>query len=456
MLICHRGEKASGRLLAGFGLVLAASLAVGPGCSSPLTAGSEAAVPTKAKGTSPGQARRVLVATVRPSHEPLKRSTTQPAHVEPYEKADLYAKASGFLGAIHVDIGDRVEEGQVLAELTIPEMQTQRAQKQAAIRQAEAGSRQAEAATEVARAGVQAAEARIVEVQASVKRYEAELTLAQSEFQRTQALVSRSAATASLLDEARSRLHAAEATLAMVRAQVKSSESALSQSRAELDKARADADTAAARVDVAEADLRNLEALMTYAVIRAPFAGIITRRLVDPGAFVQSAEARMADPIATLVRVDRKRIIVDLPESEAGWVQIGQPATFRYNSVGPRSLPGKVARITDALEFASRTMRTEIELDDPAEIRPGIFGQATITLADYPDSLMLPSSALLTGAEKPAVMVVEDGRARRREVQVGLDDGVRVQILSGLDGDERVITEGKSSVRDGQEVEVAG
>ena len=71
MVICNCGEKASGRLLAGFGLVLAASLAVGPGCSSPLTSGSEAAVPTKAKGTSPGQARRVLVATVRPSHEPL-------------------------------------------------------------------------------------------------------------------------------------------------------------------------------------------------------------------------------------------------------------------------------------------------------------------------------------------------------------------------------------------------
>ncbi len=456
MVIHRSGRTGACRLSAGFGLVLAAALAVGPGCSSPLTAGSEQAVAADSKHASPGQPRRVLVATVRPARAPLKRSTTQPAHVEPYETADLYAKASGYLGAIHVDIGDRVEKGQAVAELTIPEMDTQRAQKRAAIRQAEAGTRQAEAAVEVARAGVEAAEAKVVEVQASVKRYEAELTLAQSEFQRTQTLTSRSAATVSMLDEARSRLHAAESTRAMVRAQVKSSESALSQSRAELDKAGADVDTATARVEVAEADLQNLETLMAYAVIRAPFDGVVTRRLVDTGAFVQSAEARTADPIATVVRVDRKRIIVDLPESEAGWVQIGQPATFRYDSVGPRSLPGKVARITDALEFASRTMRTEIELDDPEEIRPGTFGQATITLADYPDSLMLPSSALLAGDDKPAVMVVEDGQARRREVEVGLDDGVRVQILSGLDGDERVITEGKGSVRDGQEVEVAG
>ncbi len=374
MAIHLRGRTAAGHVSAGFGLVLATALAIGPGCSSPLTAGSEAAVTSGTKDTPPGQSRPVLVATVRPAHAPLKRSTTQPAHVEPYEKADLYAKASGYLRIIHVDIGDRVEKGRVLAELAIPEMDTQLTQKQAAILQAEAGKRQAEAAVRVAQAGVEAAEAKTAEVQASVKRYEAELALRQSEFQRTQTLVSRSAATASLLDESRSQLHAAESSLAMVRAQVKSSEAAQSQSRAELDKARSDVDTAAARVAVSKADLANLRTLMAYATVEAPFDGIVTRRLVDTGAFVQSAETRMADPIVTVVRVDRKRIIVDIPESEAGWVEIGQPAVFRYNSVGPHSFPGKVARITDALDFGSRTMRIEIELDRPEEIRTGIFG----------------------------------------------------------------------------------
>jgi HlyD family secretion protein len=441
---------------AGVGLILATTPLVGSGCERPLSAQAPTIALAVVPEPSPGRSRPVVVATVQPTHAPLKRSTTQPAHVEPYEKADVYAKASGYLRTIHVDIGDRVKKGQVLAELSIPEMDTQLQQKQALIHQAEAGKKQAEAAVRVAQAGVEAAEAKLVEVQATIQRYEAELALGQSEFQRTQDLVNRAAATRSLLDEMRSKVHVAEANLATVRAQVKSAEAALSKSRAELDKARSDVATAAARVEVARADLKNLRTLVEYAMVKAPFNGVVTRRLADTGAFIQSAEARMADPILTLVRVDRKRIIVDIPESEAGWVKIGQPAIFRNNSVRRRSLPGKVARITDALDFASRTMRTEIELDDPEEIRPGTFGQATITLADYPDALMLPSTALLTGGEKPAVMVVESGRARRREVEVGLDDGVQAQILSGLNGDEQVIVEGKDSVRDGQAVEIAG
>jgi RND family efflux transporter MFP subunit len=440
---------------AGLGLILATMPLVGSGCERPLSAQAPRPAASVVPEPSPGQSRAVLVAAVQPTRAPLKRSTTQPAHVEPYEKADIYAKASGYLRTIHVDIGDRVKKGQVLAELSIPEMDTQLTQKQAMIRQAEAGKSQAEAAVRVALAGVRAAEAKLVEVRATIQRFEAELALAQSEFQRTQDLVNRAAATRSLLDEMGSRVHAAEANLAMVRAQVKSAEAALSQSRAELDKARSHVETAGALVEVARADLENLKTLRDYATVKVPFDGIVTRRLADTGAFIQSAETRKNDPIVTLVRIDRKRIVVDIPESEAGWVKIGQPAVFRFNSVGSRSLPGKVARITDALDFGSRTMRTEIELDQPEEIRLGIFGQATITLADYPDALLLPSTALLTGSEKPAVMVVENGRARRREVQVGLEDGVQAQILSGLDGNEQVIVEGKDAVRDGQAVEIA-
>ena len=101
-------------------------------------------------------------------------------------------------------------------------------------------------------------------------------------------------------------------------------------------------------------------------------------------------------------------------------------------------------------------MRTEVELDRPAaNLRPGTFGSVTIVLADHPDDILLPTSALLVGSSKPAVMIVKDGKAHSQEVDLGCNDGVRIQINRGLTGDEQVITDGKNSVREGQPVEIA-
>jgi membrane fusion protein (multidrug efflux system) len=111
-------------------------------------------------------------------------------------------------------------------------------------------------------------------------------------------------------------------------------------------------------------------------------------------------------------------------------------------------------RLADALDPSTRTMRVEVEPDTlPAGMRAGQFGTVAITLADYPGAVMLPVSVLLTGG-KPAVMIVAEGRAVRREITIGANDGDRVYVVAGLTGDEVVIAEGKDTVRDGLPVEV--
>ncbi len=432
-------------------ILTAAAPWFGSGCSQPLSAQPDGETDERSDPAS------VLVATVHPTRDHLQKTTTQPAHVEPYAQADIYAKASGYLQEIHVDIGDRVEKGQILAELFIPELETELVQKQAQVTRAEAEQAQTESALEVTGASVEAAEARLEEVRASVDRYEAQVALWSSELRRTETLVNRAAATQSLLDETRSKFRAAEADREMVRAQVQSAEAALSKSRAERAKAQADIVAAVAHVDVARAELKHFETLKRYAQVEAPFDGLITRRLVDPGAFIRTAaESGSPRPLLTIVRLDRKRIVVDVPDSEAGWVQIGQPATLRYNGQKTRSMPGEVVRIADALAPGTRTMRVEIQVEEPEQIRTGTYGQVEIILADYPDAMLLPSTALIHDGNETVVMVVEDGKARRRIVEVGLDDGTQAQILSGLDDEAEVIIEGKTSVRDSQPVEVAG
>jgi membrane fusion protein (multidrug efflux system) len=96
-----------------------------------------------------------------------------------------------------------------------------------------------------------------------------------------------------------------------------------------------------------------------------------------------------------------------------------------------------------------------VELDEPAkELRPGMFGSVSIVLADHPGALLLPTSVLVPGG-KPAVLIVQDGRARRKEIEVGYNDGVRMQVTRGLIGSEEVISDGKNLVQDGQPVEIA-
>jgi membrane fusion protein (multidrug efflux system) len=259
-----------------------------------------------------------------------------------------------------------------------------------------------------------------------------------------------------VVDSELNQLRAAEASLIASKANVTTTDANVKVEQAKLVQAQADVSSAKARVEAARADLEHTVILLGYGKITAPYDGVITQRLVHPGAFIQSAATSKTDHLFTIARVDRMRIVTEIPESESAWIKIGQPATLQVDAARGQQLAGKVARLADALDRRSRTMLVEVELDAPTQLlRAGMYGSVTIILADYPDALLLPTSALLAEAGKPAVMIVKDGKAYRQEVDLGYNDGVRIQINRGLNGDEQVITEGKNTVREGQPVESA-
>lgn len=448
---------------AGLAVVL---LIVLPGCS-----GQQSAAQTQTGKQSPaaisGSDQRIRVKVVRPTREPLKRqSTPQPAHVGPYEKTDIYARVSGYLdtfGQIKspdgmmrpVDIGDRVAKDQVLAKLSVPEMEQERQQKVALVDQAQADVEQAEASSSAAEAMVDAAKAKLEESTSHIARYEAELAFRKGEYDRYDTLVKERAVRQELADEKLNQYRAAGAAHQAAKAALATDGANIKVEQAKFSKAKADVTSAKARVKVALANHEQTVIMLNYATIKAPYDGVITRRLVDTGAFVQSAATGKAEPLFTLARVDRLRIISDIPEAEASLVKLGQTATLLVNASRGQQLNGKVIRFANALDSGTRTMRTEVELDGPAMIlRPGSFGSVTILLGDFPNALMLPTGALVPGNGKTAVLVVEEGKAHLREVELGLNEGGRVQVIRGLTGSDQVIADGKTSVRDGQAVEI--
>jgi RND family efflux transporter MFP subunit len=340
------------------------------------------------------------VTVVALEHRPLARTVTLAAGLEAYEQAPVYAKVAGYVASIAVDIGDRVTEGQVLATLDVPEMAQQYAQ----------------------------AENQLAEQRAEVARAEADAGLRQIMFDRSHGLRARGAITEQDLDQA----------------------------RAESAKARAEVRLAQARARSREARLEELRALMDYARLRAPFAGIVTQRFLDRGALVQAAAASPAvSPIVTVARIDTLRALVDVPEPEVPFVDRADRAVLDVASLPGRRFEGTVTRLAGALDPASRTMRTEVDIPNPdGTLLPGMYGSMTITVEAHPDAPSLPERVVRLQKERATVHVLDGDRAVERVVAAGLVVDGWVEILEGLTERDRIIASRGAIVSDGMRVEV--
>lgn len=394
------------------------------------------------------------VEVVHPERHAVRRTVGQPGQLQAYETAEVHARIPGYVKGWAVNIGAAVKKGQVLAELSVPELEAELRQKEAAIEQATARRKQAEAEVEVAQADIAGSEAKLVECRAGVHRADADLARWRAELHRVEKLFEARAQTGTLLDETRSKHQSAEATLEETRAHVKSAEVGLVQARASLDRARSDVAAANAAIDFARADANHAQAMLAYARIEAPFDGVVTRRNIDTGDLTRPGPD--GPPLFVVARSDILTIAVDVPEAIATEIDPGDRASVKLQAMNGRVVEGKVTRISWALDPKTRTIRVEIDIPNPeARLRPGLYAYATIVAVEHPDVLTVPATAIVEEDGKPRCVVVADGKAARRPVVLGLGDGTRVEVLSGLAPGDAVIKANAASLADGQPVEVA-
>jgi RND family efflux transporter MFP subunit len=271
-------------------------------------------------------------------------------------------------------------------------------------------------------------------------------------FRRVEQLFRERAQTGSLLDETRSKLRAAESAREEIDAKVKTAQAAIAQGRAALDKARADVVASKAGVAVARADARRVEALLGYTKIVAPFDGVVIRRNVDTGDLTVAGP--QGEPLFVVSRSDVVTVTVGVPELFAAAVGPGDRAEIRLQALPGRTIEGQVTRTAYALDPKSRTLRTEIDLPNPdGTLHPGLYAHVTIVAEERPSAMTLPTTAVIREGEKTSCVVVREGKAHRRPIAIGLNDGTRVEILSGLEGDEAAVKANAASLADGQPVE---
>jgi multidrug efflux pump subunit AcrA (membrane-fusion protein) len=260
-----------------------------------------------------------------------------PATIQALFVTDLYAKDSGYVSQVNNDIGDHVKKGEVLAVLEDPELQAQFDKAQAAVQQAKS-------ALEVAKRQLVGAQA--------------DLALQQVTLRRQKELFAGKAATAQTLDEAQAKEGVSSANLET--------------SKAKITLAEAD-------LEAAKAEAERLEALLQYDKITAPFDGVVTRRLVNPGDLVQAATSTRTAALFTVQEVDTVRVFADVPEASAAGVRPGVATEVKLYGIAGVTLRGTVTRIAAALDPATRTMQVEIDLPNPDEkLLPGMYAQATL------------------------------------------------------------------------------
>lgn len=423
------------------------------------TTGCNRQPPAQGGGASPATAPVVTV--VKPEKRPVKRLVEQPGTVHPFEETVLYPKIPGYVRAltadpdkanqpIHdrlIDIGSRVKKDQVLAELAVPELEEEFKQKEALVRQSVAEVVQSKKALAASAAGVAAAKAYVSETKAGLTRTQALYDRWQSESARVGRLVTGGVIDTQTRDETLNQFKAAEASRAEATAKVTSSEAAVTKAEAERDKAAADVVAAEARLDVARADARRVDALRGYLRVKAPFDGVVTRRAVNTGDYV-TAEGKHG--LFAVARIDPVRVVVNVPEADAGLVSSGQEVRITLQAMPGPPPVGKVVRTSWALEPGSRTLRTEVDLPNPdAKVRPGMYVSARLTI-ELPAEWSVPVAAIAKVNDESVIYLVEGGKAVRVPVQLLRGDGLFTQVRrykrpgmsdwTDVTGDERVAT----------------
>jgi len=204
----------------------------------------------------------------------------------------------------------------------------------------------------------------------------------------------------------------------------------------------------------ATANVRRLEQLESFKHIYAPFAGVIIRRNTDIGALINAGNSGMNQELFVLAQIDPIRVYVDVPEIYAPSVRAGLAATIELPSFPGQRFSGSVARTADAIDPATRTLRTEIDVPNRVgQLFPGSYAQVHFGVNVTTLRMSVPVNALLFRAEGPRAAVVgPDGKVRLKPVVIGRDYGTDVEILGGLDPSESIILNPSDSLEDGQAV----
>ena len=330
-----------------------------------------------------------------------------------YQEIDVHGKVSGYIRHIYVDIGDRVRKGQTLAVLEVPELQAE----------------------------VAGAEAGITRTQQNIVRLQNEVSMEQADYAAVHANFTR-------LKQASDQQPALVAAQELDDALAKDRSAA-----AQVEAAKSAVAAAQGQLGVSRAENLRVSSMEQYATITAPYNGVVTMRYADTGALIPAGTAEgLNQAVVRLAQSDVLRLRMPVPERDVPLVHIGSQVTVHVQATG-QQFPGTVVRYTRDVSNATRTMLTEVDVNNPdLTLTPGMYADVTFNLEQKNDALIIPASAIIQGDQPSAMLVDSNNRVRKQPIVLGISGENSQEITSGLKAGDKVIIGGQSELQPGQQV----
>ncbi len=386
------------------------------------------------------------------------------------ETSQLYSRVGGYVKKImeikkeEIDIGSLVKRDMPLALIKVPELRDELTEKIAKVTEAESTVKQAAAAVKQAEALVAQKQAEVKQAISHKSEKQALLDLQKTKWQRIQGLVTEGSIGKENLDEVLYAVKAAKSSLDSVTADEAAAKANVKAAEAGETKAIADKAAAVAKSKVAEAIKNRAETMVGFATITAPFDGIITKRFVDHGAFVQPATSNSgAKPLFEISRIDKVRVVASVPNTHASRVFVNQKVTFsNIGGLQGVGVQGKITRSSNTLDKKTRMMRVDVEFTNPVQkmnssekihLKPGMFGTLSVQVNEWESLPIVPVSAVLFDAlQQPYVMVANGNVCQKRLVKIVFNNAKTVGIATGIKIGETVVSNGAGKLKDQQEI----
>lgn len=342
----------------------------------------------------------------------MSEALTISSELVPFQEIDVYAKESGYVRQIFVDVGSHVRAGQLMAVLEMPEMEAQLQQRQASIRAQQ---------DEVTRASHE------------VDRVKAQHSVVHLQYQRIAGVAKNNPGMVAQqeVDDVQGKDLASES-------QLESTQGAYQ--------------AAVNQLNVAKALLEHDQALFNYSRITAPFDGVVTERFANLGALMQSGtSSTQATPLVRLSQETLFRLVIPVPESYVRYVHVGESVEVRVPSLG-RSFQGKVTRFSVDVTNATRTMHTEVDVPNTTKaLVPGLYAEAVLSLNNKPSVLAVPLEAVNHDGNRSSVLVVDSrNRIEDRPIVIGLQTANYVEVTNGVQAGEQVIVSDRGGLKPGE------
>jgi RND family efflux transporter MFP subunit len=356
-----------------------------------------------------------LAPVVLVTRAPLENVITLTGEFRPFQQVDVHAKVAGYIRHIFVDVGDKVKAGQELAILEVPELNAQ----------------------------VMGAKSDIGRSQDAIRRAQSEIERAESTHTAYHAAYTR----LKQASEERPGL-VAEQELDDSMAKDKETEAQINSARAALAESQN-------QLGMAQATLDRLSALQAYSHITAPFAGVVTKRYVDTGALISAGTSSetQSQPVVQLAEWSLFRLEIPVPESAVPMIHLGSIVQVHVLDLN-RDFQGRVSRLADALDDETRTMHTEIDVENPQDtLTAGMYAEVKLALQGKKGALTVPIQAVIQEGNQHYVLALDDqNRVQKRNVELGEQTSTTVEIVHGLSEKDRVISAGQSDYAIGEVV----